>query len=107
MPDFAGRVARALELPFMASVRKTRPTQPQKQMQYSYVQAYNLQNAFAVDPWDGLSGPVLLVDDMVDSGWTFTVIAARLRYAGSGPVFPLALAVTAKSGRSSIDARSP
>src|SRR2546429_379974 len=30
VPDFARRVARALELPFVASVRKTRPTQPQK-----------------------------------------------------------------------------
>jgi len=35
---------------------------------------------------------VLLVDDMVDSRRTFTVIAALLRAAGSGPVFPLALA---------------
>ena len=40
---------------------------------------------------------VLLVDDMVDSGWTFTVCAALLRQAGSGPVFPVALAQTSKS----------
>jgi len=31
-------------------------------------------------------GPVLLVDDLVDSGWTLTVVAALLRKAGSGPV---------------------
>ena len=37
-------------------------------------------------------GPVLLVDDILDSRWTFTVVAALLRLAGSGPVFPLALA---------------
>ena len=36
-------------------------------------------------------GPVLLVDDVVDSGWTLTVIAALLRRAGSGPVWPVAL----------------
>jgi len=40
------------------------------------------------------SGPVLLVDDVVDSGWTLTVVAALLRQAGSGPVWPVALATT-------------
>ena len=44
-------------------------------------------------PWEGMSGAVFLVDDMVDSRWTFTVIAALLRRAGSGAVFPLALAL--------------
>ena len=37
----------------------------------------------------------LLVDDVVDSRWTITVIAALLRQAGSGPVYPVALASTA------------
>jgi ATP-dependent DNA helicase RecQ len=35
-------------------------------------------------------GAVLLIDDIVDSKWTLTVIAALLRQAGSGPVFPFA-----------------
>ena len=39
-------------------------------------------------------GPVLLVDDVVDSGWTFTILAMLLRQAGSGPVYPVALATT-------------
>ena len=42
-------------------------------------------------------GPVLLVDDVVDSGWTLTVAGDLLRSAGSGPVFPFALATA--SGR--------
>ncbi|HXM56535.1 MAG TPA: RecQ family ATP-dependent DNA helicase [Candidatus Dormibacteraeota bacterium] len=42
----------------------------------------------------GLSGPVLLVDDRVDSGWTMTVAARLLREAGAPAVLPLALAVT-------------
>jgi ATP-dependent DNA helicase RecQ len=33
---------------------------------------------------------------MVDSRWTFTVVAAHLRLAGAGQVFPLALAETGK-----------
>jgi ATP-dependent DNA helicase RecQ len=39
-------------------------------------------------------GPVLLVDDQIDSGWTMTVAAALLRDAGAPAVLPLALAVT-------------
>jgi len=39
-----------------------------------------------------LSGPVLLVDDLTDTGWTFTVAAALLRDAGAPSVLPFALA---------------
>ena len=35
---------------------------------------------------------------MVDSRWTFTVLAAQLREAGSGAVYPFALANTAHQG---------
>ncbi|GAA1173066.1 DEAD/DEAH box helicase [Kitasatospora gansuensis] len=49
-----------------------------------------LQEAIAAAP-----GPVLLVDDLVDSGWTVTVAARLLRQAGAGPVLPLTLAVQA------------
>lgn len=40
----------------------------------------------------GLRGPVLLVDDRVDSRWTMTVAARELRRAGAQAVLPLALA---------------
>jgi hypothetical protein len=40
------------------------------------------------------SGPVLLVDDRIESGWTMTVAAKLLREAGAPAVLPLALAVT-------------
>lgn len=40
----------------------------------------------------GLTGPVLLVDDRVDTGWTMTVAAAQVRGAGAGAVYPLVLA---------------
>jgi len=39
-------------------------------------------------------GPVLLVDDQVDTGWTMTVAAALLRDAGATAVLPLVLAAT-------------
>jgi ATP-dependent DNA helicase RecQ len=38
-------------------------------------------------------GPVLLVDDLVDSRWTMTVAARELRLAGAGGVLPFALAL--------------
>jgi len=37
-------------------------------------------------------GPVLLVDDVIDTGWTMTVAARLLRRAGAGAVLPFALA---------------
>jgi ATP-dependent DNA helicase RecQ len=40
------------------------------------------------------AGPVLLIDDQIDTGWTMTVAAMLLREAGAPAVLPLALAVT-------------
>ncbi len=92
VPDFAQRLADALNLPFIACVQKVRHAKPQKLMHNSYQQLQNLAGVFNIQSWEGIRGPVLLVDDIVDSRWTFTVVAALLRRAGSGPVFPLALA---------------
>ncbi|WP_340557226.1 RecQ family ATP-dependent DNA helicase [Streptomyces sp. GSL17-111] len=39
------------------------------------------------------AGPVLLVDDYTDTGWTLAVVAGRLRQAGARGVLPLVLAV--------------
>ena len=36
----------------------------------------------------------VLVDDIVDSGWTLTVASALLRQAGCAAVWPVALAAT-------------
>ena len=43
----------------------------------------------------GLDGPVLLIDDRIETGWTMTVAAKLLREAGAPAVLPLALAVAA------------
>jgi ATP-dependent DNA helicase RecQ len=42
-----------------------------------------------------LDGPVLLVDDRIETGWTMTVAAMRLREAGAIAVLPLVLATAA------------
>lgn len=62
-------------------------------MSNSYQQAHNLDGAFAIESWQGMRGNVFLIDDMVDSRWTFTVIAGLLRNNGSGLVYPVALAL--------------
>ena len=41
-----------------------------------------------------VDGPVLLVDDTVDSGWTMALAGRALRTAGAPAVLPFALAVT-------------
>jgi len=94
VPDFARKVATALSLPFVPCVEKVKATAPQKGMENSYQQAKNLESAFRVQSHMVRGESMLLIDDMVDSRWTFTVIAALLRGAGAGPVFPLALAMT-------------
>ncbi|MCF7547734.1 RecQ family ATP-dependent DNA helicase [Pseudonocardia sp. WMMC193] len=48
----------------------------------------------ALGPAPAVEGPILLVDDVVDSGWTMTVAARALREAGASAVLPLALAQT-------------
>jgi ATP-dependent DNA helicase RecQ len=41
------------------------------------------------------SGPILLIDDFIDTGWTMTLAARLLRQAGASAVLPFALASTA------------
>jgi ATP-dependent DNA helicase RecQ len=48
--------------------------------------------AFAEPAFAVPAGPVLLVDDVIDTGWTATVAARTLRLAGATAVLPLALA---------------
>jgi len=93
VPEFARRLAAALGLPFVPVIKKCRQTEPQKTMQNSFQQVNNLCGAFRIEDWEGREGPVLLFDDMVDSRWTFTITSALLRNAGSGQVFPFALAL--------------
>ncbi|MEB3167270.1 MAG: RecQ family ATP-dependent DNA helicase [Synechococcaceae cyanobacterium] len=96
VPAFAAQLAAALGLPFVAALEKVRDTAEQKTMRNSTQQARNLDGSLAIaGPIP--PGPCLLVDDLVDSRWTFTVAAWLLREHGAGPVFPLALAQTGQS----------
>jgi len=93
VPSFAQRVAKKMALPFKESIIKSKHNEAQKMMQNRFYQCNNLDGAFEII--DVLNEPVLLIDDIVDSGWTFTVLSALLRRAGAGEVFPVALTSTA------------
>jgi Predicted amidophosphoribosyltransferases len=66
-------------------------------MENSAQQVRNLDGVFQVDPAQMLSGPVLLIDDLVDSKWTLTVAGALLRRAGCPAVLPLVLADSSRT----------
>jgi ATP-dependent DNA helicase RecQ len=97
VPDFARRLAASLGLPFRAVLLATRDRPEQKTMANSAQQARNIDGTLAVQAEVLPAGPVLLVDDMVDSRWTLTMAAWLLRSRNSGPVFPFALAMTGHS----------
>ena len=93
VPNFAERLATEMGLPFHLSLSKIEDRAEQKSMANSVQQARNLDGSLAVSLKPLPDGPVLLVDDMVDSRWTLTVAAWLLRSSGSGEVWPLALAL--------------
>ena len=94
--DFAKQLADLLGIPCFEVVKKVRKNKPQKLMDNSRFRCANLDGVFKIES-NILDTPVLLVDDAVDSSWTFTVVSALLRRAGSGPVYPFAVVSTANT----------
>jgi len=60
-------------------------------MQNSSMQSLNVLNTIGITT-ELPTTPVLLVDDIIDSGWTLTMAGWLLRTHGSGPVYPFTLA---------------
>jgi ATP-dependent DNA helicase RecQ len=92
VPEFSRRLAERLGLPFIECIQKLRDTEPQKIKQNSFQQIQNLENSFVLDVRLVRPTPVLLIDDIVDSRWTLTLLTVKMRQAGAGPVLPFALA---------------
>ncbi len=95
--DFCERLSRELGIPFLPVVTKIVDNPPQKQQQNRFHQCNNLDGVFNLES-ECPTSPVLLVDDIVDSAWTLTIVATLLRRQGSGPVFPLALTSSSAGG---------
>ena len=89
--DFASKLAKSLGVPFEAALVRTSQAPEQKLMANSSMQARNV-----ADTLETISrlpkGNVLLVDDIIDSGWTLTYGGWLLRKNGSGVVHPFTLA---------------
>ncbi len=90
VPSVASRLADLLGLPFDPVVTRVADRPPQKTQANAFHLERNVARAFrATKP---MAGPVLLVDDLFDSGWTLTEVGRILRRAGSGAVYPVVLA---------------
>lgn len=94
VPNFAEQLAMQIGLPFYRALEKAEDRAEQKSMANGTQQARNVDGSLAVSLEPLPRGPVLLVDDIVDSRWTLTVAVWLLRSNGSGEVWPLALAST-------------
>lgn len=90
--DFAVALATRLSLPFQDAFVASGGAS-QKTMENSVQRFRNVHAKLTLATTKPDSGPVLLVDDIADSGWTFTYAAWLLRTAGVDRVYPLALAV--------------
>ena len=88
--DFCDRLSRKLDIPYIQLIRKSKDNLPQKEQQNGYHQCKNLDGAFVVEG-DPPNVPGLLLDDVVNSGWSLTIGSALLLRQGSGPILPVAL----------------
>ncbi len=93
------RIAQVGRLPYLGSLGYASPDGPGPHRHNSAQRLRSLWPALTVpDDLRGalsqLNGPLLLIDDRIETGWTMTVAAEHLREAGAPAVLPLALAVT-------------
>lgn len=95
VPDFAKRLADKLGIGYFEGIKKFN-AEEQKKFENSDGQYRNANDSFEIIQIKKEN--ILLVDDMVDSRWTFTVCAMKMREKGSGDIYPFALANTAGRG---------
>ena len=92
--SLAGRLSEVGRLPLLGTLELLRPTGGGRSNSAQRLRA--VAGAFALPAGLSLDGsPLLLVDDLVDTGWTLTEATRLLREGGAGPVLPLVLAVDA------------
>lgn len=94
MKNFAYRLAIKLNLPCYDAIEKVANTPQQKTLENSYYQCENVIKGFGIKRGLGYLGNVLIIDDMVDSKWTFTYCTYLLKNGYADKVYPFALAKT-------------
>src|SRR5580698_6244926 len=93
------RIAQVGRLPYLGSLGYASPDGPGPRHHNSAQRLRSLWHALTIpDDLRGalsqLTGPLLLIDDRIETGWTMTVAAKHLREAGAPAILPLVLAVT-------------
>jgi ATP-dependent DNA helicase RecQ len=83
-----GQVGRLADL----GVMRRRPGLPEVSAANSAYRVAGLIDSWDVPDLSAVEGPILLVDALTDTGWTFTLAARALRQAGASAVLPFALA---------------
>ncbi|GAA4613644.1 RecQ family ATP-dependent DNA helicase [Saccharopolyspora hordei] len=96
--SLAARIAHIGRLPLLGEVLTDPGTTPRRATN-SAQRVAALWSQFRVPEelaakLSAVDGPVLLVDDCADTGWTITVVSRLLRKAGAPEVLPFALAST-------------
>lgn len=98
--DLAGRIATVGRLPYLGSLAYQDTHSPGTRRHNSAQRLASVTQALRLgdDIPDALrhvpTGPLLLVDDYTETGWTLTTGAALLRGAGAPAVLPLVLATS-------------
>ena len=101
LAELAARIGRIGKLEVVPRLVRVDERRPQDEVANSAHKLANVWGALAVDGVDDEGvlprgtlpdGPVLVLDDVYDSGWTMTVVAALLRDAGADAVLPFPLA---------------
>jgi ATP-dependent DNA helicase RecQ len=96
LEQLASELARLGRLAIGPVIARVRDGRPQSDLSNAAHKLRNVWNAFevrpeALDDPTAFGGPGLVIEEVHDSGWTATVIAATLRGSGSGPILPFAL----------------
>lgn len=94
VPDFSRKIAEELNISFAEAVIKINCSNEQKGLSNSFQRQENIEQSISIDKTMISGKRILLVDDMVDSRWSFTVIAAFLLREGALAVYPYALVKT-------------
>lgn len=89
--SLSARLAQVGRLTDLGTLRRT-PGHPPVSAANSAYRVAGLAGAWLVPDSIAVDGPILLVDDLTDTGWTLTMAARELRAAGAGSVLPFALA---------------
>ncbi|GAA4876358.1 RecQ family ATP-dependent DNA helicase [Saccharopolyspora cebuensis] len=97
--DLASRIAAIGRLPLLGEVATNPSTTPRRATNSAQRVATTWRQFAVPEELAGklaaLDGPVLLMDDWTDTGWTLAVVSRLLRQAGAPAVLPFALASTA------------